>query len=412
MATSLFTTLSLLVSTALARPDNERLHIESSTDRYSSASAFAFVQGLYPPVPHVTCDSNIPSYQWLSNGSLLNYPLFGYQYPNVRTLAPGRDPDSIWYCNGVFFDAFPRSQANFYSAHELYDYAAYRWNHERGTTLAMTWHDLETLRELAWQEQSLKYGHLDNTQNDLASAIAGRTLASRVLALFSENIDSRGKRNKLNVAFTSHEPFLGFFALANLATGPSSHLFTRLPEPGATLIFELFSIDEPADSYPADSFNNAHAYGTDSSSNDEYDQTDSFSEMLRSYSVRARRSNIINDAETSYPETDRLYVRFLYHNPDKYNHRNASNNSRPVFNPCPLFGNTHSAIPFKQFNATVSAVGISDVASWCTACESGDAVFFCKGAEPRTEQQSHHILAALAGSAGTLLAVSFIGFFV
>jgi len=309
----------------------------------------------------------------------------------------------------------------------------------------MTWHDLETLRELAWQEQSLKYGHLDKTQNDLASAIAGRTLASRVLALFSENIDSRGKRNKLNVAFTSHEPFLGFFALANLATGPSSHLFTRLPEPGATLTFELFSIDEPADSYPADSFNNAHAYGTDSSSNDECDQTDSFSETLRSYSVRARRryneteatstyddcadplndqptandqhvvhrdSNIINDAETSYPETDRLYVRFLYHNPDKHNHRNASNNSRPVFNPCPLFGNTHSAIPFKQFNATVSAVGISDVASWCTACGSGDAVFFCKGAEPRTEQQSHHILAALAGSAGTLLAVSFIGFFV
>ncbi|KAL2139562.1 hypothetical protein VTI28DRAFT_5043 [Corynascus sepedonium] len=76
--------------------NNAQLHVESSTDRYSSASALAFVQGLYPPVPHVTCDSNIPSYQWLSNGSLLNYPLFGYQYPNVRTLAPGRDPDSIW----------------------------------------------------------------------------------------------------------------------------------------------------------------------------------------------------------------------------------------------------------------------------------------------------------------------------
>ncbi|KAK4248637.1 histidine phosphatase superfamily [Corynascus novoguineensis] len=406
MATSLFTTLSLLVSTALARPDNERLHVESSTDRYSSASAFAFVQGLYPPVPHVTCDSDIPSYQWLSNGSLLNYPLFGYQYPNVRTLAPGRDPDSIWYCNGVFFDAFPRSQANFYSAHELYDYAAYRWNHERGTALAMTWHDLETLRELAWQEQSLKYGHLDNTQNDLASAIAGRTLASRVLALFLENIKSRGKRNKLNVAFTSHEPFLGFFALANLTTGTSSHLFTRLPEPGATLTFELFSINEPADSYPADSFNNAHAYDTDSSDplNDQPTANDQ-------HAVH-RDSNVIDNAETSYPETDRLYVRFLYHNPNKHNHRNASNSPRPVFNPCPLFGNTHSAIPFKQFNATVSAVGISDVASWCTTCGSGDTIFFCKGAEPRTEQQSHHILAALAGSAGTLLAVSFIGFFV
>lgn len=77
--------------------DNSQVHVESSTDRHSSASAIAFVQGLYPPFPHVSCDSDVPSHNWMSDGSVLNYPLGGYQYPNIRTIAPERDPDSIWY---------------------------------------------------------------------------------------------------------------------------------------------------------------------------------------------------------------------------------------------------------------------------------------------------------------------------
>lgn len=332
----------------------------------------------------------------------------------------------------MFKEAFPRSQANFYNAYDLYDYAAYHWNHETSTALGMTSHDLETLRELAWEEQSLKYGHLDDARNDLTSAIAGRTLASRVTALFSENIKSRGKRNKLNLAFTSHKPFLDFFALAKLTTEPFSHLFSQLPEPGATLTFELFSIDEASDSYSADSLSHTYAYDLDPYNNDAYDHADSFGDMPKSYSVRARRghkeieatltyddttdplndqhpvddqhpvhfdSNAINDNTiTSYPETDRLYVRFLYYS-------NSNNSSRPEFTSCPLFGNTHSAVPFKHFNATVSAVGISDVASWCTACESRDTVFFCKDTKPRTKKRSHHITIALAGSAVALAAV-------
>lgn len=85
-----------------------QLHVESSNDHCSSASAIAFMQALYPPNPHVACDSDIPNPHWLSNGSILNYPLNGYQYPNIRTLASNQDPDAIWYAlNKGYVEGMP-----------------------------------------------------------------------------------------------------------------------------------------------------------------------------------------------------------------------------------------------------------------------------------------------------------------
>lgn len=77
--------------------DNSQLHIEASTESCSTASAIAFMQGLYPPFPHTTCDLDVPAHNYCANGSMLNYPMCGYQYPNIRTIAADRDPDSIWY---------------------------------------------------------------------------------------------------------------------------------------------------------------------------------------------------------------------------------------------------------------------------------------------------------------------------
>jgi hypothetical protein len=77
--------------------DNSQLFIHTSTDAFSTASAAAFVQGLYPPLPQVPCDRTVSEYHRLTNGSsFINYPMFGYQYPNIRTSDPGKDPDSIW----------------------------------------------------------------------------------------------------------------------------------------------------------------------------------------------------------------------------------------------------------------------------------------------------------------------------
>jgi hypothetical protein len=77
--------------------DDLHLHVESSTDRCSSTSAIAFMQGLYPPSRHASCDSDVLEHNWCADGSVVNYPMCGYQYPNIKTLAPDRDPDSIWY---------------------------------------------------------------------------------------------------------------------------------------------------------------------------------------------------------------------------------------------------------------------------------------------------------------------------
>ena len=76
---------------------------------------------------------------------------------------------SLW--DKLFCEAFPRSQASFYNAYELYDYAAYRWANGNSSQSAITLDDLETLRHLALQEQSLKHGHSGNTHDDLTSAI-------------------------------------------------------------------------------------------------------------------------------------------------------------------------------------------------------------------------------------------------
>jgi hypothetical protein len=77
--------------------DNSQLNVESSTDECSAASAIAFMDGLYPPSPHATCDLDISSHNRDANSSNVDYSLCGNQYPNIRTISPGHDPDSIWY---------------------------------------------------------------------------------------------------------------------------------------------------------------------------------------------------------------------------------------------------------------------------------------------------------------------------
>ncbi len=76
--------------------NNHQLSIYSSTADYDVGSSLAFMQGLYPSnsqaFPYM--DEGISTNQ-LANGSSINYPLDGYQYPNIQTLSV-LDPSSIW----------------------------------------------------------------------------------------------------------------------------------------------------------------------------------------------------------------------------------------------------------------------------------------------------------------------------
>ncbi len=312
----------------------------------------------------------------------------------------------LW--DSLFCEAFPRSQANFYNAHELYDYAAYRWTHDNKTRAVMTSGDLERLRHLAWQEQALKLADTfgsDSAQPDLTASIAGRTLCSRVADLFAGNIDSRGERNKLNLAFTSHEPFLGFFALANLAAGGSGDLFSQLPGAGATLTFELFSME------PDENLDSSANSNDTNPTNQPSPQNNRTPTLYNSVSRRRLGNNkttsplhqspqkLTSSTKTPYPPTNTLYVRFLYQGPPSFS-------SSPSNSPAPyaLFGSTSTSMPFGHFNATMRALGIADAAEWCGVCESEAA--FCVGAVPRQgRRQMHHVLAGVLGAAGTLAAL-------
>ena len=71
--------------------DNTQIEIVSTTDEYVVGSAIAFMQGLYPPRGNDVIDTETE----LSNGTWLQYPLSGYQYPNIETPST-LDYNSIW----------------------------------------------------------------------------------------------------------------------------------------------------------------------------------------------------------------------------------------------------------------------------------------------------------------------------
>lgn len=77
---------------SVADIDNSQIEILSTDDEFVSASALAFMQGLYPPVGGVVVDEET----LLSNMTVENWPLGGYQYPNIGTVSP-LDLNSIWY---------------------------------------------------------------------------------------------------------------------------------------------------------------------------------------------------------------------------------------------------------------------------------------------------------------------------
>ena len=76
--------------------DGSQTSVISTNDGYISTSAIAFMQGLYPPVNLAVADSaGGLRAAALANGTLIEYPLNGYQYPDINTLST-LDPDFIW----------------------------------------------------------------------------------------------------------------------------------------------------------------------------------------------------------------------------------------------------------------------------------------------------------------------------
>lgn len=72
--------------------DNTQLYLLATDDDYIAGSAQAFMQGVYPPLGLAYVDQE----SILSDGTLVQYPLGGYQYATIDTISP-LDFNYIWY---------------------------------------------------------------------------------------------------------------------------------------------------------------------------------------------------------------------------------------------------------------------------------------------------------------------------
>ncbi|KAF7547928.1 hypothetical protein G7Z17_g7385 [Cylindrodendrum hubeiense] len=268
--------------------DNRVLDISSQTDEAVSGGAIAFLQGLYPPSPdsfgNDTDETDIARDYTEGSDNMTDYPLNGYQYPNMHTLSildPMSTACSNWesemnvnltqdgtmqaFYNATYdfyqilFSTSPLQgtidleDANFWNAYEIYDYVNYMYTHNEtvneGLTNGST--TLSILLDYATAMVRVRNSYADDSDSaeserkSILYSVAGRTLANRVARQFINNLQWSGGRDKLTLMFGSLDPIFSFIALSGLLTPDSisEGPFSTLPSPGAALIFELYGED-------------------------------------------------------------------------------------------------------------------------------------------------------------------------
>lgn len=239
--------------------------------------------------------------------------------------------------NSVFKN-MPIDILNYGNAWDLYEYALFEYMHTNVTNATdFTVSDLELLNAYASDQQ-----WTFNTPSGISTiqAMAGRTLASKVLEQFSHNIDSSGSTYKLSLLFGTYEPFLSFFALSDLATGPSASKFNSLPLHGSLMTFELYSYYTPS-------------------------------------------PNV--NLSTPFPAIADLRVRFLFRN------GTAGDESLVEYT---LFGrgNSQADMSWSDFVQGMGQFSLDDLVDWCTECNT--ALLFCEAlennqADPNSSPSTH-----------------------
>ncbi|CAD6446951.1 d8dca34b-a0a4-45cb-ae96-471e5151b4db [Sclerotinia trifoliorum] len=324
---------------------NNQLQVWSTGDEYVVASAQAFMQGLYPPVRGVQGTDSV-----LANGSVINYPLGGYQYPNINSLGE-MDYNYIWIAgNGqcrtydiateftktshnstsliasteyfylslanTFFAGIDTSMINYGNAIDLYYHALYQYNHNSSIAdMPNSLGLLQTLNGFA-SEQAISF----NTPSTGSSIqyIAGQTFASKIIQQFQQTISSSGISDKLSLYFGSYEPMLAFFYLSSLSTSDvTGRRFSMFPDYGSVMAFELFS-----------------------------------------YVEEGRY-----DSSTHFPNANELWVRFIF--------RNGTSNTDPLIS-YPLFnlGNSEVDMKYNDFVTEIGNFAMNDLSDWCSVCAS------------------------------------------
>ncbi|EJT79351.1 hypothetical protein GGTG_04436 [Gaeumannomyces tritici R3-111a-1] len=360
--------------------DNAQLSVQTSSDPHMGPSAMAFLQGLYPPLNQsVSRGAGGMESATLYDGSLVNFPLDGYQYPHIQTLSSS-DQEYIWIqgnpsCPSWVYSAtqlqaeqqlkeldwnntdlfrrvweklgslapYTPNTVNFFTADRIYDLALYNYTHgNRTLPSSLTSGEMRDLEALAAKLVQSRNGDLQSqgaaagSDNDASRvrAVAGRTLAGKVARQMRAAVPPRQLRDpaqpKLSLVFGTQEPMVAFSVLSGLLYGGSSaSTFRRLPGHGAVMLFEAFTVvSEDADGGGADL-----------------------------------------DEKTMAPaaESD-IRVRFLY--------RNGTGDDAPLAEH-PLFGNGASQrhMAYRDFLRAMDGVAVASAPEWCRLCGSGE--LFC-----------------------------------
>ncbi|KXL50179.1 hypothetical protein M433DRAFT_61756 [Acidomyces richmondensis BFW] len=322
--------------------DESQISVSSPLDTVLQNSAMGFLQGLYPPVGS-SLDTEL-----LRNGTTITAPLSGYQLIPVDVVSGGTgEENDVWLqgdsgCARATIDSndyflsqqynellhstesfyqsllpvvnstFDSSELNYKNAYTIFDYinVAEIHNvsfHPGNVITNETFHQLFTLASA--HEWGLAYNKSANM-----SAIAAMVVAAQAVDFLNNTINSNGSSGtgKIGIQFGAYGTFSSFFGLA-------------IPDIDA-VDPNLYGICDYASSMVWEMFTNTSTPVT----------------------------------PTSFPSTDEIFVRFMFHN------GSASNVSEPRL--YPLFGSNQTVLSWKDFTDGMSKFSIGTTEQWCNSC--------------------------------------------
>ncbi|KAK7549373.1 histidine phosphatase superfamily, partial [Phyllosticta citricarpa] len=264
---------------------NDQIFVLSPENDYATATAMAFMQGLYPPLGmNMSNAALLDGAATLSNGSFVQAPLGGYQYPQLRT-ASNNDPNLIYVAgaygcvnaakdrdeyfntaessetknrtgelynnvgNAVLLGAISEESWNYDRAYLIYDYVNYAYWHDSSVQQAFANNEtlrgtMDPLRYLADQQQWAMVNSTDPAH--FVRSIAGQALASKILNQLYVNINTAGSAAKLSLLFGEFDPMLAFIGLTGLSDEDPD--LRGIPDWASSLVVELYSDDPPGQS--------------------------------------------------------------------------------------------------------------------------------------------------------------------
>ncbi|KAM3510881.1 hypothetical protein MY11210_005484 [Beauveria gryllotalpidicola] len=349
--------------------DNAQLRILAQTDEWVVGGAVAFMQALYPP--------NSKALREAAGGQTLaknaddsdttSYPLDGYQYPKIETLA-STDANSVgiqghvgcpaWqhasttnlttnptlkgaakksadfytklFRSGPLQGALAAADANLFNAYDIYNLVRYEYTHNAtvAANLANANATLERLAADAFAMERAKSDPGSSTANDTASValtIAGRTLAHLVAdQMHADANRTTGRVQRLTLLFGSFQPLMALFSVAGLLTRDNvlSTPVGNVTAPGAAIVFELIEQSPKG--------------------------------------------------AAGFPKPEDLSVRFVFR---------PTADASDTFQEFSLFdsGNGDRSIPYLAFRDKMTSIG-RDAADWCRVCKpsTGPASAWCQ----------------------------------